>query len=101
MGERECCRGSGGRSYRSSRSNSHGSLVSSLYGHSVGGRLLRKVGFGYLLLLLWLNLLLLSCLSKSLLLLLLLLLLLTKRKVGNIFPLWKLRLDSNCSSSAV
>lgn len=90
LGERECCRWGGGRSYRDSWSNCHGGLVSSLYRH-IGSRLLGE-WFGQLLLLLWLYLLL-SCLGEGLLLLL------ADGKAGGIFPLWKLRLDCDCSGS--
>lgn len=56
--------------------------------HSSG--LLSKVGFGHVLLMLWLHLLQLNCLGKSLLLLL---------TESYIFPLRKLTLDSNSSVS--
>lgn len=71
--ERECWRGGGGGSYRSSGSNANGSLVTSLYSHGAASGLLAEVSFGHLLLLsLRLRLLLLGCLIESLLLLLLL-----------------------------
>ena len=57
--------------------------------HSSG--LLSKVGFGHVLLMLWLHLLQLNCLGKSLLLLLL--------TESYICPLRKLTLDSNSSVS--
>lgn len=95
--ERESRGRGGGGGDRGGRDR-HGRLVSSLYDHGVGGGLLGKVGFGHLLLLLLrLHLLLLGSLGERLLLLLLL----TDWKAGDIFPIGKLRLDSDRSGSTV